>query len=730
MRTLVLLLVFITVTHAQNAPLPAVWRFTLSDSVRFISPSYNDKHWSTVAVPGSWETQTAPDHDGTAWYRTEFTVPPALQRGDVVLALGLIDDVDSTWLNGEPLGGMGTVSPVFEPAWNKQRVYRIPARRLRKKNTLAVRVYDGGGPGGIVGGVLGLYNDASYKEAFFIGPAPKRSYTKLTTTNGLIAAVYDDVSDRIVSVSPHIFQAYDSARFVRPFAYGIRPEVTERPRSVRYDSNTHVIAVRYPRFTMRYFAPFTTGEKVFVAAAEGPEKVLRALTMEAHEGTGTLLRAEAKRLGERYFLFSFNDPLHRNDEVIARAAKRIASSARSLADEEVAWMRSIIAQARIPSGVTAEERNTAEQSVSVLTMAQVGPNEVFPHAPGQILASLPPGVWNIAWVRDGCYAVTALARMGLFDAAKRGLTFMLSAPSNHYQEFMHTDGRDHGVGADYQISVCRYFGSGKEESDFNENGPNIEIDGFGLFLSSVAAYVRESGDTAFVREHREILTKRIADPILRSIAPNGLIRRESGPWERHLPGEQYSYTAAACAAGLLDIAPLLRAAGVEAGPYLAGAATLQNGIRTVLVDATGAVMGRAGAPADHKEYRDGGSYEVFASGAIVDTALFRSHMAAFEPVLRVPDPQRGYIRIKSPDWYECQEWIFLDMRIATAHVRYGEPAKAKHLLDWVTAQARFNYHLIPEMYGYEQATYEGAIPMVGFGAGAYLIALTDLYRSR
>jgi GH15 family glucan-1,4-alpha-glucosidase len=103
-------------------------------------------------------------------------------------------------------------------------------------------------------------------------------------------------------------------------------------------------------------------------------------------------------------------------------------------------------------------------------------------------------------------------------------------------------------------------------------------------------------------------------------------------------------------------------------------------------------------------------------------------MKAFEPVLRVPDPQRGYIRIKSPDWYESQEWLFLDARIATAYLHYGEKKKAKHLIDWITAQSAFNYNLIPEMYGYEHATYEGAIPMVGFGAGTYVLALLDYYR--
>ena len=43
------------------------------------------------------------------------------------------------------------------------------------------------------------------------------------------------------------------------------------------------------------------------------------------------------------------------------------------------------------------------------------------------------------------------------------------------------DGVDYGVGMDYQLSVCRYYGDGSEWTDGGSD-PNIELDGFGLFL--------------------------------------------------------------------------------------------------------------------------------------------------------------------------------------------------------------------------------------------------------
>lgn len=725
---LFLTLILTSSLFSQTYELPVSWKFITHDSIRFAEPDYDDRHWSTVAVPGQWETQGFQNYDGYAWYRVEFSVPPSALKEDLYLLLGKIDDVDDTFLNGIPVGSMGKFPPNDESAWNKQRVYHLTAKVLKRHNTLAIRVYDGGAPGGIIGGLIGLYTKKAYIDEMYLGPAPKKSYTKLTTTNGLIAAVYDDKTNRIENVLPHIFQAYDSSHSVRPFAFGIRPNITERPSSVRYEANTHVIHAQYKRFTIDYFAPFTTQEKIFYAVVRGKENDIATLAFESHTGAGELLFKDAARTNERYFLFSFNDPLHNNSIALQRAAERIASSNTSLVDDELQWMKRIFSSARIPRTVTPKERNVIEQSISVLKMSQVGENEVFPLAKGQILASLPPGVWNIAWVRDGSYSIMALARLGLFNEAKMGLEFMLNAESNHYKKFIHTDGNDHGIGMDYQISVCRYFGIGKEESDFNAEGPNIEIDGFGLFLSALSSYVRESGDTAFVRAHLPMLTERIAEPILHSIAENGLIRKESGPWERHLPGEQYSYTSAVCAAGLHDLAELCTRMSIPAERYFSGAAKLTNGILTNLVDNDGAVIGRMNAPKGHKEYYDGGSFEVFASRTILNKELFLRHMKAFEPVLRVPDPQRGYIRIKSPDWYESQEWLFLDARIATAYLHYGEKKKAKHLIDWITAQSTFNYNLIPEMYGYDHATYEGAIPMVGFGAGTYVLALLDYYR--
>jgi hypothetical protein len=50
------------------------------------------------------------------------------------------------------------------------------------------------------------------------------SYFKLTSSNGLIVAVYNAKENRIDDVYPHIFANYDSGQYVSPFAGNIVPE--------------------------------------------------------------------------------------------------------------------------------------------------------------------------------------------------------------------------------------------------------------------------------------------------------------------------------------------------------------------------------------------------------------------------------------------------------------------------------------------------------------------------
>src|SRR5271165_4998929 len=168
-----------------------------------------------------------------------------------------------------------------------------------------------------------------------------------------------------------------------------------------------------------------------------------------------------------------------------------------------------------PSGASAIEAAVDLQAQVVLRMGQV---QETGSGQGQILASVAPGQWNISWVRDMAYAVVGLVRSGHFAEAKAAIAFQLGAQVGGYESY---------VGAPYQISVVRYYGNGTEWSDSNADGPNIEFDGFGLFLWELDAYVAGTGDTASLATWWPLVKSKVADVLVGLQEPAGLIKPDS-----------------------------------------------------------------------------------------------------------------------------------------------------------------------------------------------------------
>ena len=141
------------------------------------TPTFDDSGWRTLQVPGYWEAQgiTAPrpgqpakplngapyaDYDGVAWYRLHFIAPANWVGQDLVISLGSVDDADRTFINGQLVGA--TPDPnrpaAGQSSVSLMRLYKVPAAVLKPgaENVIAIRVFDGGGPGGIAGPMLAL----------------------------------------------------------------------------------------------------------------------------------------------------------------------------------------------------------------------------------------------------------------------------------------------------------------------------------------------------------------------------------------------------------------------------------------------------------------------------------------------------------------------------------------------------------------------------------------------
>jgi GH15 family glucan-1,4-alpha-glucosidase len=720
------------VAFSQTVILPSHWKFRMADDTTFIQPAFNDADWDSVTVPMGWEKLGINKERSIGWYRVEFNLPANLVNTDLVLFAGAIDDADETYFNGHLIGRSGKFPPGDQTAWDVERQYNIKKEWVKKKNSIAIRVYNGIGGGGIYSGRIMILSKKERDRQLADQLRKKTSYYQLTTSNGLIAAVYNEQTRLVENLYPHIFSYYDSGVAVKPVLSNLKLNKDIIPLSSSYLENTHIIEVKYPSFTLYYFSSFTRADKIFYVLATGKEENIKDIDFVFEQGAGKIstLHGMLKKgaIAEKYFLFGFADTLNALPDM-QTALQQISKA--DLLQQELKFMKNVFTSCKIPAAISVAERNTMKESIAVLKMSQVSDHEIFPLSHGQVVASLRPGVWAISWVRDASFAIEAMSKLGMYVEAKKALEFMLNAkPTDQYIHYIHSDGKDYGIAVPYIISVTRYFGNGREESDYSADGPNIEIDDFGLFLTAFYHYVNESGDKAFFEKWKDAIDK-IGDAIIHNINDKNIIRRESGPWEHHLPGKEFMWTSGVGARGLQLIASLQKKYQQPYQKFEKGYQRLYSGIFDNCVINGKYIKGNATEqrPSDH-HYFDAATFELFANGLITDPKLFASHMKEYDTHNRVMnDASRGYIRFNSEDSYENQEWPFAGLRVSVAQKKMGNKAEAKRLIDRITMFANKNNNLIPEILSNDLSMYRGAIPMVGYGAGAYILAVLSFYKN-
>jgi len=101
----------------------------------------------------------------------------------------------------------------------------------------------------------------------------------------------------------------------------------------------------------------------------------------------------------------------------------------------------------------------------------------------------------------------------------------------------------------------------------------------------------------------------------------------------------------------------------------------------------------------------------------------------------------GYRRVRSTYtdpkifeyWYERQEFVFVDLSLAQLYRRLGKGTEADAMLKRIVDKAAADHDIVPEMYVAVPCQLfpgnigdpTGALPMVGYGAGAYILHVLD-----
>lgn len=132
------------------------WKFSVGDNPDWAAPGFVNRDWETIHAPAEWQSEGYEGYNGYAWYRKTFFFPAGHEKEPIFLSLGRIDDAGQVYLNGKLIGVSGGMPPQYVSAYDKAAVFEVPPGSLLmgQDNVLAVRVYDGGGVGGLVEGRL------------------------------------------------------------------------------------------------------------------------------------------------------------------------------------------------------------------------------------------------------------------------------------------------------------------------------------------------------------------------------------------------------------------------------------------------------------------------------------------------------------------------------------------------------------------------------------------------
>ncbi|MDX2010392.1 MAG: glycosyl hydrolase [Myxococcaceae bacterium] len=444
----------------------------------------------------------------------------------------------------------------------------------------------------------------------------------------------------------------------------------------------------------------------------------------------------------------------------------MGQTARQLVEAERTAWATFQQGLRVPAGLSMDEEAVLRQSAVVLDMAQVRDREAFVRdvltrdgelrrsrfptvdggalpglvrhrGYGAVLASLPPGEWTYSWIRDGAYAVAAMATLGLTEQSRDALRFYLDAEGGRFKDW--NELAPYNL-PPYVISLTRYVGFGVEETDFNDFGPNLEFDGFGLFLWALRRHEVETQDTTLTDTRWNDIATKVADPLVALVDPaTGLIRKDSSIWETHWNGREraWTYTSLTAARGLCDAAAIAQRKGdlMRATRYRDAGLALRRAIAQRLTDGTGALASNLEELQSGREYFDAAVFDALAMGLFdpsgrigraTTMGLDRLRVTAGPGWSRNDDRRDHQGRMDLSPWgseYDSAEWVITDVRGSMVHRAQGQTARADALLRWIGGHAVANADLIPETFDETSGAWKFNAPMVGFGAGVWVLAL-------
>jgi sialate O-acetylesterase len=114
------------------------------------APDFDESTWKPVTLPGGFAELGVPDTPALAWFRKEIDLPDPLPAGRAMMFLGIIERMDTVWVNGKEVGGSAWVE--------NPRVYFMRPGVLKPgRNIIAIRIMKTKPDGGFMSKPEGLH---------------------------------------------------------------------------------------------------------------------------------------------------------------------------------------------------------------------------------------------------------------------------------------------------------------------------------------------------------------------------------------------------------------------------------------------------------------------------------------------------------------------------------------------------------------------------------------------
>jgi len=217
-----------------------------------------------------------------------------------------------------------------------------------------------------------------------------------------------------------------------------------------------------------------------------------------------------------------------------------------------------------------------------------------------------------------------------------------------------------------------------------------------------------------------------------------IVAADTSIWEeRQKDKKHFAFSTAMAIVGLRSFAEVARRAGDDPArtDVLNRVALLEKGFAAAFMRG-GKLHGTLEEGV--KNDIDGALLPVINFGIVTDPAVVRDVVDRME-LLSVASG--GYRRVRSTYtdpaifeyWYERQEFLFVDLSLAELDRRLGRKSEANAMLKRIVEKAAADHDIIPEMYVAVPCQLfpgkvgdpTGALPMVGYGAGAYILHLLE-----